>query len=117
MAWSISNKTIETTKHSTNVILMNTKYFFGLILYLLIQSFTQAQEQGSDAAELAKKLSNPISSLISVPFQNNSDYGIGEYKGSRNTMNIQPVVPVSITPDRKSTRLNSSHSQISYAVF
>src|SRR2546430_11086874 len=25
--------------------------------------------------------------------------------------------PISLTPDRKSTRLNSSHSQISYAVF
>ena len=59
---------------------------------------SHAQDATSDAAELAKKLSNPISSLISVPFQNNSDYGIGEYKGSRNTMNIQPVVPVSITP-------------------
>ncbi|HEX5155084.1 MAG TPA: hypothetical protein VFW07_26755 [Parafilimonas sp.] len=51
-----------------------------------------------DAAELAKKLSNPISSLISVPFQNNTDYGIGDLKGSRNTMNIQPVVPLSLTP-------------------
>jgi hypothetical protein len=52
-----------------------------------------------DAAELAKKLSNPISSLISVPFQNNTDYGIGEFKGSRNTMNIQPVVPMSLSKD------------------
>ena len=51
----------------------------------------------NDAAELARKLSNPISSLISVPFQNNTDYGIGELKGSRNTMNIQPVVPISLT--------------------
>jgi hypothetical protein len=48
-----------------------------------------------DAAELAKKLSNPISSLISVPFQNNTDYGMGDLKGSRNTLNIQPVVPFS----------------------
>lgn len=50
-----------------------------------------------DAAELAKKLSNPIASLISVPFQNNTDYGIGPHNGTRNTMNIQPVVPISIS--------------------
>lgn len=50
----------------------------------------------SDDAELAKKLSNPIASLISVPFQNNNDYGIGGLNGSRNTMNIQPVIPLSL---------------------
>src|SRR2546430_6143848 len=32
-------------------------------------------------------------------------------------MPVQHIVAVPIAPDRKSTRLNSSHSQISYAVF
>jgi hypothetical protein len=65
---------------------------FCMSFFLTANIFAQ-----DDAAELAKKLSNPISSLISVPFQNNSDYGIGELKGSRNTMNIQPVVPINLT--------------------
>src|SRR2546427_10126149 len=30
---------------------------------------------------------------------------------------LAEIAPERITPDRKSTRLNSSHSQISYAVF
>jgi len=50
-----------------------------------------------DASELAKKLSNPIASLISVPLQNNMDVGIGEFKGTRNTLNIQPVIPLSLS--------------------
>jgi len=49
-----------------------------------------------DAAAIAKKLANPIGALISVPFQNNMDIGIGDYNGSRNTMNFQPIIPFSI---------------------
>src|SRR2546430_3973821 len=33
------------------------------------------------------------------------------------TTGSSPIAPCSTTSDRKSTRLNSSHSQISYAVF
>ena len=48
-------------------------------------------------AELAKKLSNPIASLISVPFQNNFDFGLGPNdNGFRYTLNFQPVIPVAL---------------------
>jgi hypothetical protein len=49
------------------------------------------------AEELAKKLSNPVASLISIPFQNNMDIGIGQHNGSKNTLNFQPVVPITLT--------------------
>jgi hypothetical protein len=50
----------------------------------------------NEAAELAKKLANPIASLISVPFQNNTFYGIGAMKGTQNVMNFQPVIPIKL---------------------
>jgi hypothetical protein len=61
-------------------------------------AFSQEGKTAPSAEELAEKLSNPIASLISVPFQNNTDVGIGAYNGSRNTLNFQPVIPISLSP-------------------
>jgi len=66
----------------------------------------QAETNPADEAtptrdeELAKKLSNPVADLISVPLQSNFDCNIGPVDdGCRYTLNIQPVVPFSITDD------------------
>jgi hypothetical protein len=51
-----------------------------------------------DAAELARKLSNPIAALTSVPFQNNFDFGAGpDGEGFQYKLNFQPVIPVSLS--------------------
>jgi len=47
-------------------------------------------------ADLAKQIQNPVASLISLPFQNNIDTGIGDFDRTRNTLNIQPVIPASL---------------------
>lgn len=57
---------------------------------------TSAHGQGSET-ELANAVQNPVSNLISVPFQNNLDYDIGAFDRAGNTLNIQPVVPVPIS--------------------
>ena len=56
-------------------------------------------DEQAKEAELAKKLQNPVANLISVPIQNNWDFGIGSASAMRYTANIQPVIPVSLTED------------------
>jgi hypothetical protein len=61
-----------------------------------------AQDAATDdkaaAAELAKKLSNPVAALISVPLQNNFDFGAGPNgDGFQYKVNVQPVIPFSLT--------------------
>jgi hypothetical protein len=65
------------------------------------QSMAQQSEPGGIQAEnstasLQKATQNPVANLISVPVQNNSNFGIGSYDRTQNVLNIQPVIPVKL---------------------
>ena len=46
------------------------------------------------AGDLSQQAANPIANLMSFPFQNNIDFGLGGYHRTRNVLNIQPVIPL-----------------------
>ena len=50
-------------------------------------------------ADLAQKLANPISDLISLPIQSNLDFGVGAGDGTVWRTNIQPVIPFGISEE------------------
>lgn len=72
----------------------------ALALALSGAAFGAEAAGGEEAAELARKLANPVANLISLPLQYNYDgkYGI-EDDGDKSFLNVQPVVPISISHD------------------
>jgi hypothetical protein len=63
-------------------------------------AYTQAPAPPAGGeTELARKLSNPISDLVSVPFQFNWEQNVGPNDSTRFILNVQPVMPFSISQD------------------
>ncbi len=67
------------------------------VLFLCSFVFTSMVKAQKESVEsLAKAAQNPVADLISLPFQNNINFGIGPDDDAQNILNIQPVLPVSI---------------------
>jgi hypothetical protein len=76
---------------------MKTGKIFAAVFLALFM--TTAPLWAQDETELAKKVQNPIASLISVPFQDNINFGYGPDNEVQNVLNIQPVIPFSLSSD------------------
>src|SRR5262249_58819569 len=61
------------------------------------QEDTRATSGSSSTEALQKATQNPVANLISVPLQDNTNFGVGPYNGTQNVLNIQPVIPVHLT--------------------
>lgn len=54
---------------------------------------------GDDTSDLAKATQNPVADLISLPFQNNTNFDYGPEEKTQNVLNIQPVIPLNLNDD------------------
>ena len=57
----------------------------------LTGSELHAQQSSEDLATTA---ANPLGNLMSFPFQNNTNFGIGTFDRASNALNVQPVIPL-----------------------
>jgi hypothetical protein len=60
---------------------------------------SEATKQEEETAKLARATQNPVASLISVPFQNNFNFGVGPDHVTQWVLNVQPVIPISLNED------------------
>jgi hypothetical protein len=77
----------------------------GSLLFMTVPLFAQDKPPdvadkpaaaGENADALRKAAQNPVASLISVPVQENWNFGIGPSDRIQNVLNVQPVIPVNV---------------------
>ncbi len=74
-------------------MLVSVKRLFPWIGILGLLLASNPIAQAADEDQLRKAAQNPIADLISLPFQNNTFFGIGPNDDTVNVLNIQPVIP------------------------
>ncbi|MDA0842166.1 MAG: transporter [Planctomycetota bacterium] len=68
----------------------------SVLIMVMGVTLSHAQEVDADA-ELAKKLANPVASLISVPISYDYDENFGaDGQGAKSVLTVKPVIPFSI---------------------
>jgi hypothetical protein len=73
--------------------------YLKAVFLMALAAFSAPTSANDNADALAQKLQNPVASLISVPIQNNWDFGIGATDAMRYTVNVQPVIPFKLNDD------------------
>ena len=86
----------EQTKERT----MRTKTIGSMAVLCLAMALGINRTLAADnETELAKKTQNPVADLISVPFQNNFNFGAGSKDEMVWILNVQPVIPIKLNQE------------------
>lgn len=88
---------MKATSRTNQAIMRFTLWVVLLTTWATVPGWAQAAPQ--DAAALAKKLSNPVADMVSIPLQFNWAQGVGPEDDTRFILNVQPVIPLSMGPN------------------
>jgi hypothetical protein len=73
--------------------------WIGVLLLPCVLLHAPAARAELTSEELAKLAQNPVGNLISIPFQNNANLNFGPQKQVQDILNVQPVIPIELSPD------------------
>jgi len=89
-----------TTSHSPSAA--SRPFAMWALLRALLVAIAMLQGHAvyaDEATEIAKQAQNPVASLISVPFQDNINFGVGPESLVQNVLEIEPVIPLKLNDD------------------
>lgn len=85
------------------LLLLSLSLSLGTVTTACAQSSSPSTQPGGapqgEQGDLQKATQNPVADLISFPLQNNTDFNIGAFGREKNTLNIQPVIPLKLSED------------------
>ena len=77
----------------------NNQTSVSLFLLSACMTITLPVNAAGNASDLAKASQNPISTMISLPFENNTYGNSGPDNKTMNVLNVKPVLPVKLNED------------------
>ncbi len=75
-------------------IMLHSLFSIKAVLFILIFHFSIVAKSQEGEPDAAKEAQNPLGNVISLPFQNNNDFGVGSYSKTNHEVNIKPIIPI-----------------------
>lgn len=69
------------------------RLLYALLFMALFVAVSALHAADPSADDLRKAAQNPMADLLSIPFQNNTNFGYGPLEETQNITNIQPIIP------------------------
>jgi hypothetical protein len=78
---------------------LTTILFATLTIVGIVALTNAALAEDKGTQDLAKAAQNPVADMISLPLQNNTNFGVGPGDDVQNVLNVQPVIPIKLGED------------------
>ena len=72
------------------------RFVFNVATLLLSTLLVPVESQARQRGTIADESMNPLCTVIAVPFENNTLFGVGPSESTANVLNVKPIFPVNL---------------------